>query len=89
MWEDVFLDTIPEDTTSAVPDIYAEKTLKIFPNPTTGAFSVEGAIDPIEVLDNGGRHVLTATNPQVDMRGHAKGVYFVRIGEVVRKLVLH
>ena len=70
----------------------SEKTLdisfKIFPNPTTGVFTVLGVEDSIEVLDPFGRLVLTTAKPQIDMSDQPKGIYFVRVGEMVRKLVV-
>ena len=87
VWVDVTIDTTPHPL--AVPDIYAEKDVKIFPNPTKGTFTVQGSTGTVEVLDNQGRLVLSTTDPQVDMSGHANGVYFVKTGDAVRKLVLN
>lgn len=64
-----------------------EHILKIYPNPTTGQFTVQGATGTIEVHDLFGRLVLTTTGPQVDMSPYPSGIYFVRVGETVRKLV--
>lgn len=67
----------------------SDKTqLSIYPNPTTGQFTVQGATGTIEVYDLFGRLVLTSTEPQVDMSAFPKGVYIVKAGEAVRKLVV-
>ena len=73
-------------------DYRSDNYIIIYPNPTTGKFTIssrQGTIKKVEVYDLFGRKVLTTTLPEIDMRGYAKGVYFVRVGEVVRKLVLH
>ena len=60
-----------------------------YPNPTTGVFTVVNTTVPIDVLDIYGRHVLTTTQPQIDLSAHARGIYFVRAGEAVHKVVVH
>lgn len=64
----------------------------IYPNPSTGVFTVQGATGPIEVLDVFGRKLMEflprTSEFVVDLSGYARGFYFVRVGEVVRKLVL-
>jgi hypothetical protein len=54
--------------------------LIIYPNPTTGIFTVQGTTGEIQVYDLFGRLVLTSTGPQVDMRGFSKGIYVWSIG---------
>ena len=63
------------------------RLFRIYPNPTTGVFTVAGATDEIQVLDLFGRVVLTTLEPQIDMSTYPSGIYFVKVGEVVRKLV--
>ncbi len=67
----------------------SESDFSIHPNPTTGQFTVQGATGTIQVHDLFGRLVLTTTKPQVDMSAQPKGVYIVRVGEAVRKLIVH
>ena len=62
--------------------------LSIYPNPTTGHFTVQGATGAIEVYDLFGRLMHSSTEPQIDMSHQPKGVYIVRVGEAARKLVV-
>lgn len=72
-----------------VKEHYDAKGFTIHPNPTTGQFTVQGAMGEVEVYDLYGRLVLNANKLQLDMSGFPKGVYIVRVGEAVRKLVLN
>ena len=65
------------------------KSSNIYPNPTTGVFTIQGATGILEVYDLFGRLVLTTTEPQTDMSRQPKGIYLVRVGEAVRKLILN
>jgi len=65
-----------------------ENQLIIYPNPTTGIFTVQGATGEIQVYDLFGRLVLRSNNQQVDMGSYPNGMYMVRIGEVVKKVIL-
>jgi hypothetical protein len=81
-----------------------EAQIKIYPNPTTGAFTIEvPALEKdahVTVLDMNGRSLLGATMPanpyeqilQLEMPDTARGMYFIRIetgGKVfARKLML-
>lgn len=71
-----------------IDEISKNNTLQIYPNPTSGIFTVQGATGEIQVFDLFGRLVLTSTEAEVDMSSHPTGIYMVRVGEVVRKLIL-
>ena len=60
----------------------------IYPNPTKGKFTVENVSGEIQVYDLFGRLVLRTNNAQVDISGYPAGIYMVRAGEAVSKLVL-
>lgn len=62
---------------------------KIYPNPTTGAFTVQGATGAIEVYDLFGRKVTETRQQEIDLSEQPKGMYVVRAGQAVRKVVLH
>ena len=83
------VDSIYNYTPVGIKEKALNTTIDIYPNPTTGQFTVQGAIGTIEVHDLFGRLVLTATEPQLDMSAFPKGVYIVRAGQAVRKLVLN
>lgn len=71
-------------------DQFIENTVqfKVYPNPTTGKFTVQGATDEIEVYDLYGRLVLRTNEPEIDMSSYPKGVYVLRAGEATRKLII-
>lgn len=70
----------------------SEKTfnseVQIYPNPTAGKFYVSGDIGDIEVLDLFGHLVLKSSTAEINMSNHPKGVYLIRSGAKIRKLVI-
>jgi len=67
----------------------SENILIIYPNPTTGIFTVQGGTGEIQVYDMVGCKVLVTTKEEIDLSSYAKGIYLVRVGEAVRKIVIH
>jgi hypothetical protein len=63
--------------------------LSFYPNPSTGLFTVQGTVSPIQVYDLLGNLVLRTNKREIDMGNYPSGIYFVRAGEAVRKVVLH
>lgn len=72
--------------------------LSIFPNPTNGIFNVRWEnlnIDEIKVFSYQGKMVYSEevskseNQKQIDLEGLNSGIYIVRVGEEVRKIVLH
>ena len=95
-----FYEFDPLDTSPPPLGIHKSGTsydFNLSPNPTTGQFTVQGAKGTIEVHDLFGRLVMSITDPstgsgsarQIDMSHQPKGIYLVRVGEAVRKLILH
>ncbi len=64
-----------------------ETSIAIYPNPTAGIFTVQGTGE-IQVYDLFGRLVLRTNKREIDMGSYPKGIYMVRAGEVVRKVIL-
>ena len=62
-------------------------SFSIYPNPTTGVFTVKVAQGTIRIYDLIGNIILESTKPEIDLSGHASGVYFIKVGETVRKLI--
>lgn len=60
----------------------------IYPNPTNGVFTVQGASSEIQVYDLIGRLVLHTNKPQVDMSGFPAGLYIWRMGNARGKVVI-
>jgi hypothetical protein len=55
------------------------KGIKIYPNPTLGNFTIEGAAGMVTIYDIYGRLVLTANTHTLDISNTANGIYFVRV----------
>ena len=53
--------------------------LRIYPNPTTGILTIEGAEGIASIYDIYGRLVLTANTNALDISKAAMGIYFVRV----------
>ena len=60
---------------------------EVYPNPTTSLFKVDGAVGIISIYNLFGMVVLESTKKEIDLSGHASGVYFIKVGEAVRKLI--
>ena len=77
------------DSTTTVNEKHSSAQPTIYPNPTTGTFTVQGTATEIQVYDLFGNLVLRTNKRQVDMSGYPSGIYMVKAGEAVRKLILH
>ena len=55
------------------------KGLSIYPNPTTGLLTIEGAEGITEIYDLYGRLVLTTNTNTLDISTAADGIYLVRV----------
>lgn len=69
----------------------ASERLEVFPNPTDGILNIEGELTyPISITDLSGRVVgeYPAGSPQIDLSDLNSGVYLLRIGDRVEKVVV-
>ena len=60
--------------------------IKIYPNPTLGNFTIEGAAEMVAIYDIYGRLVLTANTHTLDISNAADGIYFVRVTDKLGKV---
>ena len=73
------------DEATSVENLNKQQDFIIFPNPTTGVFTVEGKdINKIEVIDITGKQVSLKTDFNInsliiDLNNQVKGIYFVKI----------
>ena len=63
--------------------------IRIYPNPNKGVFNVVSASGEIRVYDVYGRLVLSTIKPKIDLSDKPKGIYVVRVGDAVGKVVIH
>ena len=54
-------------------------SVNLFPNPTTGILTIEGAEGIASIYDIYGRLVLTANTNRLDISNAAMGIYFVHV----------
>ncbi|PKR81301.1 hypothetical protein CW751_04380 [Brumimicrobium salinarum] len=76
-------------------DIYEQNEMKLYPNPTSGKFTIETETNAIgsmyQILDAQGRlvqkGVLTSDKMQLELKNTEKGVYYLKINQLVKKIV--
>ncbi|MDR2962143.1 MAG: T9SS type A sorting domain-containing protein [Bacteroidales bacterium] len=63
--------------------------IRIFPNPTSGIITIEEGRDvsSVELYDNVGRCVGTYAANSIDMSSLPNGIYYVHIGNIVKKII--
>ena len=85
-------DSIVATTLTVVVGIHQLSTgnnqFTIYPNPTTGQFTVANATGEIQVYDLFGRLLLRSNRQEIDMSSFSKGLYLIRAGEAVSKLII-
>lgn len=82
-----------EPNTISVGELTADKLCRIYPNPTTGKFDIEGeSIRKVEIWNTAGSLVQHCNSSEIDLSGEPNGVYFVKIstdkGFVTKKVML-
>ncbi len=87
--DDVSVTLESEGGGEGIDELDQNSLIHIYPNPSTGLFTVQGTVTEIQVYDLFGRLVLETPNKEIDMGSYPAGIYMVRVGEAVRKLILH
>ncbi|MCB9235108.1 MAG: PKD domain-containing protein [Bacteroidia bacterium] len=94
-----FCDSVTVDTLIGIAEPGSD-FLEVYPNPTSGKFQVKSSRilvgAKVEVFDLNGQlmlsHPAKGLLNEIDLSGHSKGIYFVRLqtpsGTLVRKIVL-
>ncbi|MDR0830209.1 MAG: T9SS type A sorting domain-containing protein [Prevotellaceae bacterium] len=64
-------------------------SLQIYPNPTKGIITIDGinAGETVTIIDLQGHTVLTANSATINVSGLPNGVYLVRVGNKIAKLI--
>ncbi|MEE4197680.1 MAG: endonuclease [Bacteroidales bacterium] len=69
-----------DTTTTAIPEIELNETIKLYPNPAQQLLTVEAPENyTVELYSMGGELILTSSPKQIDINHLASGVYFVVI----------
>lgn len=68
-------------------DDFALNGFKIYPNPSTGIINIETR-EPIEIRNTLGQIIYKGIGGQIDLSEYGEGIYFVRVGVVIKKLIL-
>ncbi len=78
----------------STPIIENNNTISIYPNPTTGVFTVNGnGITKIEIADVTGKTIITSETNNFDLSKENNGIYFVKVyynnSVKIKKLILN
>lgn len=75
------VDNVEWKQVTASTSKFNENEVAVYPNPTTGIFTIETALDvkQIDVYNALGQKVLTTNNKQINLQAAANGIYFVTV----------
>lgn len=66
--------------TDALVEGLEKETITIFPNPTTGIFTIKAhSIEKTEVFNSNGIWITTSNSKEIDLSQQAKGIYFIKV----------
>ncbi|MDG1333697.1 MAG: T9SS type A sorting domain-containing protein [Crocinitomicaceae bacterium] len=74
--------------TTSLDEALNEASWEIYPNPSNGIFILSGTIDNLEVFDAIGRLVLSTDKSTIDLSKEPKGVFFVKNGNQVKRVLV-
>jgi len=72
---------------TGIPGTIPKQAIRIFPNPTTGIFTVTNSTGEIQVYDLFSRLLLRSNKEQIDMSNYPAGLYIWQVGTQRGKLV--
>jgi hypothetical protein len=102
LWLTIFVDgdtaiscnrSVVLDHSTSIENGTITETIDLYPNPTSGVFTVEG-IDSadIKIFDSRGKVIYEGVTSSINLKGHGEGIYFVKIktkkGVLIKKIVL-
>ncbi len=75
--------------TAGVSSFPSKETFSVYPNPASTKVSIvsDTEIDNVLIVNSDGRVVLNSNSTEIDITGLSTGIYYVKIGEVSRKLI--
>ncbi|NJM78766.1 MAG: T9SS type A sorting domain-containing protein [Flavobacterium sp.] len=78
---EIILENIPCSQTLSTDDIIAENELIVFPNPTSGIFTISGieTIDKTIIYNSLGQKIFDGNQSQIDISNFSNGIYFLEI----------
>lgn len=91
-------DVVPYNQVDVQEEEDVTSELSIYPNPTNGSFKVDWSnleVNEIQIFGYHGNLVYSKAVPehenhiQIDLQGLKPGIYIIRVGKEVRKIVLH
>ena len=63
-----------------IADTPAPAPVEVYPNPATTVLNIQAdGLQKVELMDMGGRRIITTTQPQLNIGQLPRGAYFVRI----------
>lgn len=70
-----------------VSELMNEGSLTIYPNPSTGLYTIEGNEQEWEVLNLSGMSILSGKGSELDLQNFPSGLYMLKIGKTFYKIV--
>jgi len=62
-----------------IEQISVQNKIKIFPNPSSGIFQIEGEVFSVNIFDQLGRLVLSTNTNEIDLTSFGPGVYYAKV----------
>jgi len=77
----LFIDNVEWRTATAATGDFDVRSVKIYPNPTSGLFYIEteAAVKSIEVYNTAGQRILKTNRKEIDLSQAANGLYIVNV----------
>jgi hypothetical protein len=74
----------------SLPNPPKEGVFEVFPNPSSTIFEVRGSIkgNKKELYNSVGQLILSTKENEIDVRNLSKGVYFLRVGSLSKKVIV-
>ncbi len=64
-----------------------DRSLEIFPNPSSGIFYVKGGGEEVNVFNAMGQRIIVSKSREIDLSTYPKGIYYIRVGERTKKII--
>jgi len=72
---------------SAIAEIQSDKVIKMWPNPTTGIVNIKNDNQFVSIFNFTGELLIQSKSNQLDISSFSNGIYFIKTGSTVSKLI--
>lgn len=85
---DIYSQDVTVNTCTGIETI-GFNDFKIYPNPSTGVINIQTTKEiHLQIVNTLGQIIYKGMDEQIDLSEYGKGIYFVRVGTTIKKLVL-